>query len=114
MEMESLTILRDDNLTGGLNDLNRNGIPDNLERQFGQTGFVGQQPLTGLTSLNDRNGNGIPDNLERNQRSLHDLNGNGIPDKLERGHGLKDLNGNGIDDSLERRMASSTLNSQRL
>jgi len=85
--------------TGQFTDVNRDGIPDQLQGGAyqttglqsglqsqgvfqGQQGY-GQQGLVG--GLNDRNHNGIPDNLEGGQRrSLHDLNGNGIPDRMER------------------------------
>jgi len=105
--------------TTGFTDLNRDGIPDQLQGGMYQTtglhsglqsqGVYGAQSVGGL---NDLNRNGIPDNMEarHGQRSIHDLNGNGIPDSMERAHGLKDLNGNGIDDSLERRMGQTTLN----
>jgi hypothetical protein len=80
--------------TGGLNDLNRNGIPDNLEH--------------GHRTLSDKNGNGIPDRMEHGHRTLSDKNGNGIPDRMEHGQqgyqtgGLNDLNRNGVPDNLER------------
>jgi len=111
--------------TGQFTDVNRDGIPDQLQGGAyqttglqsglqsqgvfqGQQGY-GQQGLVG--GLNDRNHNGIPDNLEGGQRrSLHDLNGNGIPDRMERQGlgqqglvgGLNDRNRNGIPDNLER------------
>lgn len=98
----------------GFTDLNRDGIPDQLQGGAYQTtglqsGLTSQGVFSGSQGL-DLNRNGIPDSLEKPHRSLHDLNGNGIPDRMEKAHGLKDLNGNGIDDSLERRMGSASLN----
>jgi len=98
-------------------DLNRNGIPDQMERRssFGRS--------------SDLNGNGVPDNLERRGSygqssaayAANDLNRNGIPDNLERQGaygqtglvgqqvgGLNDLNRNGVPDDLERRNFSSS------
>eukprot|EP01119_Soliformovum_irregulare_P016549 TRINITY_DN4801_c5_g1_i1.p1 TRINITY_DN4801_c5_g1~~TRINITY_DN4801_c5_g1_i1.p1 ORF type:complete len:357 (-),score=66.99 TRINITY_DN4801_c5_g1_i1:48-1118(-) len=70
-------------------DLNRNGIPDALERNHAQS--TGHYVAPGQY-MNDLNRNGIPDALEGTRRSgeyisparyMNDLNRNGIPDSLE-------------------------------
>jgi hypothetical protein len=120
--------------TTGFTDLNRDGIPDQLQGGLYQsTGLQsGLQstmlPSQGLSSgfassgfSQDLNRNGIPDQLER-QGSYgtgmgysQDLNRNGIPDSMERssfgqqpamGMGYsQDLNRNGIPDQFERQSA---------
>jgi len=96
----------------GFTDLNRDGIPDQLQGGMYQT--TGLQSGLTSTGFTDLNRNGIPDQLER-QGSYGmgqtgyarpgDLNGNGIPDQLERqgSYGTQDLNRNGIPDQLEMR-----------
>jgi len=100
--------------TTGFTDLNRDGIPDQLQGGMYQTTGVYQTTTVG--GMNDLNRNGIPDNLERQGSygtttttttvgGMNDLNRNGIPDNLERRGmvgGMNDLNRNGIPDNLER------------
>jgi len=112
--------------TTGFTDLNRDGIPDQLQGGIHTTGLTSglQGQFQQSTLSQDLNRNGIPDSLERQgsygltQGSLplsQDLNRNGIPDSLERqgfaqGSTLplsQDLNRNGIPDSLERRQGSA-------
>jgi len=91
----------------GFTDLNRDGIPDQLQGGLYQT--------TGLQSGLTSQGTFLPQTgLQQGLARPGDLNGNGIPDALERSgsfgqtglqQGLPrpgDLNGNGIPDSLER------------
>jgi len=121
--------------TTGFTDINRDGIPDQLQGGMYQTtglqsglqsqGVYGAQ--TGYTTttvggMNDLNRNGIPDSMERRGvvGGMNDLNRNGIPDNLERqgqygqtGYtstvgGMNDLNRNGIPDSMERQQYGQT------
>lgn len=94
--------------TGGLNDFNRNGIPDSLERNqglMGQQGFAeqgfaqqgfAQQPLQGQSmgqqgfAQQPMQGQGFSQPL--GMAKLGDMNGNGIPDALESRIGAAALN----------------------
>jgi len=112
----------------GFTDLNRDGIPDQLQGGMYQTtglqsGLQSQGVFSGSQGL-DLNRNGIPDSLERQgsygqtagltglQGGLNDRNGNGIPDNLEGGNrrSLHDLNGNGIPDRMEKAHGLKDLN----
>jgi len=72
-------------------DLNRNGIPDAMERNYVQQQSTGQY-VAPAQYMSDLNRNGIPDALEGSRSSgeyttparyMNDLNRNGIPDTLE-------------------------------